>query len=294
MADRLWTPVLSKIAKIFGALIGVAALLVVGVALIPARAIKLATDRIDGLVLGATEGRLLRGEAEFAYHGHELGRLAWSVRPEALLDFGLGTDWQIVHPDYTMAGTATVGAGTTELAATGTIDALAANRFLAQYYISLDGTFEVHGLRVRLDAGEVGAHGRLRWSGGRAVYRVSGETHAAELPAMAGTLASVAGEPVFDVVTADDSLPLLHIRLDSKGWVHIGVTARLTSLAGNPWPGGTDDIVVTVSERLFGPADVPASRCSGLRGLIQCPGPAFGGMPWRGHAGFAGDRRDRW
>ena len=246
---------LSKTAKVLAALLGIVALLFLGVALMPARAIKLATDRVDGLALGTTEGRLFSGEADLAYRGDELGRATWSLRPEALLDFQLGTDWRIAHRDYTVSGTAAVGVGTTEVAATGIIDALAVNRFLSHYHISLGGMFEVDDLRVRLDSGEIAAAGSLRWSGGRAIYRLSGETHDVQLPGMVGTLAGVAAEPGLEVVTADDSLPLLNIRLDAEGWAHIGVTARLTSLAGNPWRDGDneDAVVVTVSERLFEP-----------------------------------------
>ena len=251
---------LSKTIKVLAALLGIVALLLLGVALTPARAIKLATDRVDGLSLGTAEGRLFSGEADLAYRGQDLGRMTWSLRPKALLDLQLGTDWKIAHRDYTVSGTAAAGVRTTEVAATGIIDALAVNRFLSQYHISLGGMFEVDDLRVRFDSGEVAAQGSLRWSGGRAVYRLSGETHDVELPGMVGIMASVADQPGLEVVTANDSLPLLNIRLDAEGWAHIGVTARLTSLAGNPWRDGDneDAVVVTVSERLFEPggADV--------------------------------------
>lgn len=247
---------LSKTIKILAALVGIAALLLLGVALMPARSIKLATDHVDGLVLGTAEGRLFSGEANLAYRGGNLGRMTWSVRPSALLDFQLGTDWKVVHPDYTVSGTAAVGVGETELAATGIVNAPAVNRFLSQYHISLDGMFEVGDIRIRLDSGGIAADGRLCWSGGRTVYRLAGETHDVQLPGMVGTLTSVAAEPRLEVVTADDSLPLLNVRLDPDGWAHIGVTARLTSLAGNPWRGGDneDAVVVTVSERLFEPS----------------------------------------
>ena len=251
---------LSKTIKVLAALLGIAALLLLGVALMPARAIKMATDHVDGLALGTAEGRLFSGEADLAYRGQDLGRMTWSLRPGALLEFQLGTDWKIAHRDYTVSGTAAVGIGTTELAATGIIDALAVNRFLSQYHISLDGMFEVDDIRVRIDAGEIATEGRLRWSGGRAVYRLSGETHDVQLPGMVGTMASVADQPGLDVVTLEDSLPLLNIRLDAEGWAHIGVTARLTSLAGNPWRDGDngDAVVVTVSERLFEPGGADA------------------------------------
>ena len=68
---------------------------------------------------------------------------------------------------------------------------------------------------------------------------------------------------MMEVVTAEDSLRLLGIRLDADGWAHIDVTKRLTSIAGAPWRGGRGDdaVVVTVSERLFEPglADVAVS-----------------------------------
>ncbi|MDE0661226.1 MAG: type II secretion system protein N [Gammaproteobacteria bacterium] len=254
---------LSKTIKILVALLGVAALLVLGVALMPARAVKLATDRVDGLTIGAAEGRLFRGEADVTYRGQDLGRATWSMLPKLLLDLQLGTDWQIAHRDYTVSGKAAVGAGTAEFAAIGIIDALAVNRFLAQYHISLDGMFEVDNLDVRLDAAGVAAAGTLRWSGGRALYRLSGETRDVVLPAMVGTFLGDTGQPVLEVVTAEDSLRLLRIRLDADGWAHIDVTARLTALAGAPWRsgGGDDAAVVTVSERLFEPgiADVAVS-----------------------------------
>ena len=249
-----------KTIKVLAALLGIAALLLLGMALMPARTVKLATDRVDGLVLGAAQGWLFSGEADLAFRGEELGRMSWSLRPGALMDLRLGTDWIVVHPDYTVTGTAAVEVGATELAATGIINAQAVNRFLSQYHISLDGVFEIDGLRVRQHSGEIAAEGRLRWSGGRTVYRLAGETHDAVLPSMVGTLASVADQPRLEVVTADDSLPLLNVRLDADGWAHIGVTARLTSLAGNPWQDGDneDAVVVTVSERLFEPGGTDA------------------------------------
>lgn len=254
---------LGKTIKVVVALLGIAALLLLGVAMMPARAVKLATDRVDGLVLRTAEGRLFSGEADVAYRGQDLGRVVWSVLPGMLLDMQLGMDWQIKHRDYTVSGTAAVGAGKAEVDASGIIDALAVNRFLSQYHISLAGMFEVDNVDVRFDAAGIGADGRLRWSGGRALYRLSGETHDVELPGMVGTLGSVTGQPVLEVVTADDSLRLLSVRLDAEGWAHIDVTARLTSLAGTAWRGGDgeDAVVVTVSEHLFQPgvADVPGS-----------------------------------
>lgn len=248
---------LGRIATFVAALIGIALLLVAAVALLPARAVKLATDRIDGLTIGPAEGRLYGGEADVAYRGYDLGRMAWSVRPGALFNFELGVDWHIAHRDFTGTGIAVLGAGTTGFTVDADIDARTVNQFLAQYHISLDGVLEVRDLAVRRDSRGVDAEGTLHWSGGRTTYRLSGETHDVELPAMVGNLAGVDGEPVLEVVSVEAADRLLTVRLDADGWAHIGVTGRLTSLAGNAWRYGDDEdaVVVTVSERLFEPPD---------------------------------------
>ena len=255
---------LRRIAKVLAVLFGVAALLLVGIAWMPARAVKLATDDIDGLMVGSTEGRLFSGEAEVWYRGVDLGRVAWTFRPGALLDFELCADWRIAHRDFTGSGTVALGADAADLTGEASIDALAVNRLLAQYHISLGGTFEVQGLAIRHESQEFNAEGTLRWTGGRTTYRLSGQMHDVELPAMVATLASVDGEPVLEVVSVENAGRLLSVRLDADGWAHIGVTARLTALAGNPWPHGRDEdaVVVTVSERLFQPVErnVPVTQ----------------------------------
>ncbi|MDE0419883.1 MAG: type II secretion system protein N [Gammaproteobacteria bacterium] len=246
---------LSRIAKVLAAFLGVAALLLAGIALMPARAVRLATDQVEGLMVGSTEGRLFSGQAELWYRGVDLGRMAWSFRPGALLGLELRADWRVAHRDFNGWGTAALGAGTTEFGGDANIEALAVNRFLAQYHILVDGTFEVRGLAIRRDPQKINAEGTLRWTGGRTTYRLSGQMHDVELPGMVATLASVDGEPVLEVVSVEDAARLLSVRLDGDGWAHIGVTARLTALAGNPWrhDGDEDAVVVTVSERLFQP-----------------------------------------
>lgn len=254
-AWKLFGPVLSRIAKVLAAFLGVAALLLAGIALMPARAVRLATDQVEGLMVGSTEGRLFSGQAELWYRGVDLGRMAWSFRPGALLGLELRADWRVAHRDFNGWGTAALGAGTTEFGGDANIEALAVNRFLAQYHILVDGTFEVRGLAIRRDPQKINAEGTLRWTGGRTTYRLSGQMHDVELPGMVATLASVDGEPVLEVVSVEDAARLLSVRLDGDGWAHIGVTARLTALAGNPWrhDGDEDAVVVTVSERLFQP-----------------------------------------
>ena len=249
-----------KISIALLALVGLAVLVVVGFVSMPARAVKLVTDRVDGVALSVVAGRVWKGEADIAYEGRDIGRLGWSLKFPALLAAELAIDWRLSHPDFSMTGTVAQGPGAVSFAATGAVDSSAVNRFLGEYYIALEGVFDIDDFAVRIEGGDAAvATGQLRWTGGRTVYRLSGRTHDVELPGMVGTLASVDGEPVLEATSADDHARLLHARLDRAGWVHIGVTARLANLAGNPWPGADndDDVVVTVSERLFEPGVDP-------------------------------------
>lgn len=237
---------------------GLITLVVVGVLLAPARVLTLLTQDVDGLTLRAVSGRLWNGTAEVRLRGHDLGELEWSLRPKGLFDGEIGIDWSLEHVDYAVSGTGAVGAGSTSASASGSVQGLAVSRFLAPYHIHIEGDFELDDLRIRVDHadGPAAARGNLHWSGGRAMYRLSGQFHDASLPAMTGTFDMADGDPELRCATVDEPVALLTVRLDRDGWVHIDVTKALTVLAGYPWPGSHagDEVVVTVSEPLFTPA----------------------------------------
>lgn len=239
---------------------GLITLVVVGVLLAPARVVTLLTKDVDGLTLPAVSGRLWNGTAEVRLGGHDLGKLAWSLRPRDLIDGEIGIDWSLEHVGYAVSGTGAMGSGSTSASASGSVQGLAVSRFLAPYHIHIEGDFELDDLRISVDHvdGPATASGNLHWSGGRAMYRLSGQFHDALLPAMTATLNMADGHPELRCVKADEPVALLTARLDRDGWVHIDVTKALTVLAGYPWPGSHagDEVVVTVSERLFTPASL--------------------------------------
>ncbi len=279
--------VLSKLAKILAVLLGTVLLLAVATALLPARAVKLATERIDGLTVDAIEGRLVSGAATIGFRGHDLGRLAWSFRARSLFDMAPAVDWQLSHRDFALSGFAVARPGNAGLAADGHIDAAAMNRFLAEYHIAVAGDLEFDDLDLRVDRGMIDTSGTIRFSGGRATYRLSNEMHDVDLPGMVGTLAVVDGEPVLEVVSADESARLLTVRLDANGWAHIGVTGHLTKLAGSPWHGDDEAVVVTVSERLFKPGthdareNHPRAGTAAFDGGVGTMPPSTDGASWR-------------
>ena len=244
---------MAKRALRFG-LLGVAALLAAAVVLLPAKTVQLATREVDGLLLRSVTGTLWRGEARVSYRGHDLGRASWRLRPTAALDGALGIAWQLRHAEHQLAGTAHWGAQTAGLVASGAFSGAAANRVFGIYGIRIGGDFAVDAATLRYQREALALRGEVRWSGGRAHYRLSGESYDEPLPPMRAVLSSPGGEPAASVVAQDDGAALIDARLDADGWLHVGVTRRFTVLAGQSFAGEgpADAVVLQVSEQLFG------------------------------------------
>ncbi len=240
------------------AVLGVIASIIFGTAFIPARAGAMILERIDGLILNEVSGTLWDGQATAVYRGHETGRLDWGIDPWALFGAEIRFDWRLSRGDHRLAGWAARGIGWSRLSATGSLGAAAVNPILASYHIQIAGDFEIHRLAARLDlaTNSLATSGKLRWTGGQTIYRLSGRTYDVELPAMTARLDTARGEPQLHAVSALSKAPLIEARLDREGWLHIGITRRFTVLAGRPWPGaGLDDaVVLTVSEQMLNDA----------------------------------------
>lgn len=245
------------------AALGVLACAVFGVLLLPARALLPLAERVDGLALRDVGGRWWDGEAEARWRGVALGRLAWQWAPAGLLAGELRLDWQLEGAGHALAGSVGCGMDSLAVSVSGHAAAAMVNPALATYDIRLGGSgddqgtaargeFAFTGFEGRLEAGEVAtAAGALRWSGGPVRYRLGARRLSAQLPAMVGVLGLVDGEPAFAVATTAAE-PLIDVRLGADGWMHVALTRRFVALAGNPWPGTSeqDAVVVEVAERL--------------------------------------------
>lgn len=246
-------------SRIGAILLGVFAGVVFLLALIPSRAVAPLAERVDGLRLLAATGRWWKGEADLVYRGFAAGRLAWTLAPAAVLDGRLGVDWRLRHADHDLSGSAAAGMDSVALAVIGRMEAATVNRALAFYRMQLDGHFVVDtaaapdGLVLGYDEGQLAAGGVLRWSGGRTVYRLSGQSYQAQMPPMVARLAMEAGQPVLRAYAEDVEKPLLSARLDAEGWLHVSMSRRFAALAGNPWPGSgdADAVVLTVQEKVL-------------------------------------------
>ena len=231
------------------ALVGCLALLLY---LLPARALLPLAARVDGLTVWDVRGRWWRGECGVAARELALGRLAWQWGPAGLTAGELRFDWQLEGPDHALGGTVAVRPDGWNLEAAGRAGAALANPALAAYAIRLDGDLALEALALGATANEsASAAGTLHWSGGDVAYRIGGRPFAAALPAMAGRLAVVDGEPTLAVATGAGE-QLFEIRLAAGGWLHVALTKRFLDVAGNPWPGAVADdaVVVEVAEKM--------------------------------------------
>ena len=229
--------------------VGCAALLLY---LWPARGLLPLADRVDGLSVWDARGRWWRGECQAAAGELALGRLAWQWAPAGLVAGELRFNWQLDGPDHALGGTVAAGLDGWNLTAAGRAAAALANPALAAYAIRLGGDLALEALALGATANEpVSAAGSLHWSGGDAAYRIGGRRFALALPAMAGRLAVVDGEPTLAVATGA-SEQLFEIRLAAGSWLHVAVTKRFLDVAGHPWPGAVADdaVVVEVAEKV--------------------------------------------
>ena len=240
-------------------LIGIAAFVVSGAAFMPASVVRLGTDRIDGLTLRTASGTLWNGAAAVAVGGQAIGSLTWTFEPLGLLDGEARIRWQLRDATIDLAGSASRGFDAAQMTVAGTVDSAAVNRILERYDISIGGQFKLVGLGLRLDEAGARARGEIRWSGGRTLYRLSGQSYDTTLPAMLAKVATVEGKHMLrvelrdDVAPAAERAPLMDAHLDASGWLRVDLTRRFLALAGKPWPIPGDDnaTVLSVEEQVL-------------------------------------------
>ena len=232
-------------------LIGVAAALCFGLALVPANAVTLATDRIDDLTLHGIGGTVWNDHANVFYRDIDAGRFAWHMDWPALFKGSLGVHWRLNGPGHDLSGRFQRRFAWWDLAAAGSIGTSHVNRLLGDYDIQVAGRLAVEDLVVRSEDGVLALAGKLRWTGGRTAYRLSGISYSADLPPLVANLTTQQGEAVLSAGLAGEPVPLLEARL-RDGWLKVGITKRFTWLAGKPWPGNAADhaMVLTVEREM--------------------------------------------
>ncbi len=237
------------------ALVGVLALVACIVYMAPATLLAIALGDEGPTRLTQARGSVWDGAAALEHEGRSLGLLSWQFDAGGLAHGEANFDWRLASTGHTLSGSARVGRAGLRCSAAGTVSGATMRRILAPYWIETAGDLGIerigadvtYGPRLRAIAGE------LSWSGGEVRYRLAGEHYQMVLPPLTGVLETVDAEPTLAVSARNVDVPLLHLRLGADGWLNIGVTKKLTRMAGFPWPGNEPDhaIVIDVSERLF-------------------------------------------
>ena len=236
-------------------LVGLLLFLGFAVAFAPATLVRNLVPADAGIELLDTSGTLWNGSGSLYLGGQGAGRISWSFRPVTLASASLGYHVRLEGPDHRFEGRVGVGFGSASVALGGNAAAAFANRWLAPYDIAISGDLGFDQVTAevphRLSAQQPGAaDGSVSWAGGAVRYRLSGQHHAGELPALVAHL----GEGLEAVIyPAGGQTPLLRAAVLPDGFVRIGVTQMLTRLLGNPWPGSHADheVVLEVEEQLF-------------------------------------------
>ena len=241
--------------RVFYALIGILALAGCIVYMAPATLLAVALGEEGPVRLTEARGRIWDGAAAVSHRGHALGSLSWQFAPAGLLQGQAHFDWLLAGAGHSLSGRVGLGFGGLRCLAEGTVREAAVRRILAPYWIETAGDIGIEriGLDATYDLHLQDLAGELSWSGGEVRYRLSGEHYRMVLPSLAGVLESSDAKPALTVSAHGIDTPLLHVRLGADGWLTIGVTKKMTKMAGFPWPGNDPDhaIVIDVSERLF-------------------------------------------
>jgi len=222
---------------------------------LPASSIRLVTNTIPAIDFSTTEGSIWNGSGRLRVREQYAGLLRWSVHPVQLVFGKLAIEWVLEEQTHTFGGSATIRLGRMAFSFDGLIEAGTINRILAPYNMNLNGALHLRSIKATINksGGQIRIQGDMRWDGGTVLYRMSNQRFRRELPALLGKLQMVEGVPSLTVRSETEDTPLLRIRLDNDGWVHIGITKRFTRLIGQPWQGNEPDpaIVMEVSEKLL-------------------------------------------
>ena len=218
---------------------------------IPAGIIHWFVPERSPVVLLQPEGTVWNGSGEILVEGQSAGYLSWSIRPVTFLTGRIGYDLGLTGAGTDLNGVVTAGFTTVKAEVLGSVESAFVNRWLAPYYIALEGLFTVESLSMVVRGQTLEAlDGRLTWTGGPVRYRLSGNMHNSVLPPMTADLGPGAAAVAY---ATGESTPLLQAALSDNGFVRLGVTKYLTRLLGQPWPGGDPDhaVVLEVEEQVF-------------------------------------------
>jgi hypothetical protein len=232
-------------------LVGCAVFLLLLISQAPASLLRWAISSSTQATLIGSQGTLWKGSGELLVAGQTLGILSWDLQGVTILQGKLSYHVTLSSSEQNLTGELVLLPSTGVRAAEGRIDAVAVNRWLAPYNISLSGQFTLQDVSLMFNSGVPdSAGGEIQWQGGPISYQLANESSTGSLPPMTAVLGPAAEAAVF----ADgEQTPLLKAELQSNGFAKVGVTKLLTKMLNRPWPGSDADheVVLEVEEQVF-------------------------------------------
>jgi hypothetical protein len=236
-------------------LIGFIILLGMAVYTAPATLVSLIIGGDKPLRLAKAEGSLWAGKAAVIFKEQPIGQLNWSFAPLTLLRGDLEFTWSLEGAAHEASGEVKVDFNRWTIMATSTIESDSIRKILKPYQIEVGGKLTI----TKLEA--MGTHkgnsptysGTVNWTGGEVRYQLSRRTHKTTLPPLFASIETKNREPTLVAHTKKNELPLMKLKLDKDGWVHVGITKEFLQLVGQPWIGNGPNhaIVIEVTEQLL-------------------------------------------
>ena len=167
-----------------------------------------------------------------------------------------GADFVLSHENSFIEGRFEPGIDHHRVTVVGQLDTATLAPLLARYDLFVPGTFDLKSTDLTL--GPTGlsmtASSELHWSGGRTRYILANRRYEALMP----PLIAIIGARDNDVleakikISAEETAPLLVLRLRPNGYVYLGVTRGMLRLANYPWSGkeSESDLIFEVERKL--------------------------------------------
>lgn len=236
-------------------LLGIVAVVVILVVMIPARAYSMILENY-GTYLLATKGTIWYGSGEVSAAGKNIGRLEWSLQPKRVFAGKLAYRVSMQNQNIRLSGILNRGFTYTEFHGSTTLAQSLVNTILLPYEIQVQGEFEIKELSVRVnDKRQVKVlTGNIVWEGGTSRYRTNNETRIFEMPAVTGKLSQEENTAVLNTLDQERNIPLVNVRFQPEsGLFEVALTQHMLELSKMPFESAADtsEIVVEVSRELY-------------------------------------------
>lgn len=152
-----------------------------------------------------------------------------------------GADFVLSHENSLIKGRFEPGIRNHGITVAGQLDTATLAPLLARYDLFVPGIFDLKAtdLTMSPEGLSMTSPSELQWSGGQTRYILANRRYEALMPPLVASIAA-RGDSVLEAnikFSAEETTPLLILRLKPSGTVYLGVTRGMLRLANYPWSG---------------------------------------------------------